>query len=48
MGDLHNDTLEKLVSKIIIEIEEENQSTIAPLKALEQTLSKLNRPIEGL
>ena len=40
MGDLHNDTLEKLVSKIIIKIEEENQSTLAPLKALEQTLKQ--------
>ena len=37
-GDLHNDTLERLFAKLISKIEHKNQSTLAPLKELVQTL----------
>jgi len=37
-GDLHNDTLEQLFTKLISKIEKKNQMTIAPLKQFIQTL----------
>jgi hypothetical protein len=37
-GNLHNDTLEQLITKIISRIEKRNQETISPLKQLAQTL----------
>jgi hypothetical protein len=39
-GDLHNDTLERLFAKLISKIEHRNQSTLAPLKELVQTLKR--------
>ena len=43
IGDLHNDALEQLIAKLISRIEKRNQSSLAPLKKLAQTLNRVNQ-----